>query len=161
MLSKMRTIYEIENPIFWVLIVTFVLLILGVILFVFIYKAKIYEKNKLFFSIICVFFVILLSTMIANEIDAIKIYTEYTSGNYFKVEGIIENYCIDYDKSGNVRYDEFQVNGVEFTVGGFAPVGYSTTKAMGSQLDNDIGVKIHYIPYKYTNIITHLEISEE
>lgn len=78
-----------------------------------------------------------------------------------QVEGIIENYCIDYDKSGNVRYDEFQVNGVEFTVGGFAPVGYSTTKAMGSQLDNDIGVKIHYIPYKYTNIITHQEISEE
>lgn len=90
-----------------------------------------------------------------------KVYNNYIKGNYKTIEGYISDYQTEYDLSGNTKYDSFCVSNIWFHTPGFASCwGYPLTKATGSQLDNGVKVKIHYIPYKYENVIMYLEILE-
>ncbi len=90
-----------------------------------------------------------------------KVYGEYVKGNYNTTEGYITYYQTEYDSSGNTKYDSFYVSNICFHTPGFVSRwGYPLTKETGTQLDNGMYVKIHYITYKCENVIMYLELLE-
>ena len=104
----------------------------------------------------------MISTQIYAAIDSEKkVFGEYIKGNYNTAEGYITGYSTDYDMDGNTRYDYFYVSDVYFTTPGFVSRwGYPLTKETDTQLDNEMYVKIHYVPYKFENVIMYLELLE-
>ena len=159
MIDNVHICYELENPIIVSLILIFVLILLATALLVFI-RYLIQKNGKSFlFAFIGLFFGVMILTLISSETDAIRIYNQYKKGDYYLVEGIVEQYNVDYDKAGNERYDVFYVEGVKFVVNG-TDVGYTQTKSRGSKIEKGVYVRICYIPYQNINVITRLEILE-
>ncbi len=159
MLNKDYVIYELENPTTISVISIFVLILLAIALLVFIRYLMQKNGKSFLFAFIGVFFGIMILTLVFSETDAIKIYNQYKKGDYYFVEGIVEQYNVDYDKAGNERYDVFYVEGVKFVVNG-TDIGYTQTKSRGSKIENGVYVRICYIPYQNINVITRLELVE-
>lgn len=118
--------------------------------------------GRYFLSGINLFLLFCISCSIYTEIDSKRnIYDKYIKDQYYTVEGYITEYYTNYDDLGTTRYDSFYVSDKNFHTPGFVSRwGYPLSKSTGSPLQNGIKVKIHYIPYKYENVIMYLELLE-
>ena len=154
MLDETRVIYEMENENVFSWMALFFLIFLGVILIVFVKKFIDYTHSRFIPLFIGVFFAIVIITLIGTEVDSMKMYYDYKNGDYFFIEGMVDHYEVNLEK----KYDRFWVNGKEFVINGSNTFGYDRTQSMGSELDSGVYIKIRYIPYANTNVITRLEI---
>lgn len=103
-------------------------------------------------------FIIIVST-IYSYCSSQMIWDNYKSGNYYTVEGKIEDYEIG-TKEKLAYPDRFTVNGVHFIIAESPSTGYGYSKRQydGGSLRNGLYCKIYYIPYRFENVIMKLEI---
>ena len=153
-LYEAKSFYGV-NATFIVLCVVTALVI--VLLIVFWQKVDIGVRCLL--SFIIVFFLFIIGCQIYIEIDARhKVYNEYIAGNYFEVEGEINDYTLA-EKGQSRLPDYFDVAGVTFSVPGFVSEwGYPLNRANGGELEEGLYVRVCYVPYKFENVIMKLEI---
>ena len=157
-----NVIYE-AKPYFRVsfaFIVFCVITILSIVLVIFFWK-KFDLGARCFLCFILAFLVFIMACGIYTIIDSNKVYSNYSAGKYKTIEGYIYNYRTEYSPAQSVKYDEFYVSNVYFFTPGFVSNwGYPLTQSTGSPLKDGIKVKIHYIPYKFENVIMKLQLLE-
>lgn len=148
-----RPFYGI-NPAFVILCI--IIVVIAVLLFVFWKRVDIGVRCLI--SFITVFLLFIVFCQIYTSIDAKnKIYDEYKAGNYLIVEGIITDYTLAEEGQPNLP-DNFTVNSVKFTVPGFVSTwGYPLKSVDGGVLKDGMKVRIHYITYKFENVIMMIE----
>ncbi|MGM9645336.1 MAG: hypothetical protein ACI3XS_01410 [Eubacteriales bacterium] len=114
-------------------------------------------KNKIFPFIVAAVLLIVIVACIVNFMSSYyNVWKAYTGGEGLVAEGTIENYEV---VEGRSEIDYFEVNGVEFSVPGYASeFGYELRKSDGSILDSGVKVRITYVKYKTENVIMKLEV---
>ncbi len=115
---------------------------------------------KIIFSILSIIMLLVFFSITWNELNSrIKVYDPYKKGEYQIVEGKIEKYLPNTDRTQ--LPDRFEVNDVDFVVPGFnTKWGYPLRQIEGGVLKEGLTVRIQYIHYKFENVIMKLELLE-
>lgn len=157
-----KVIYEAKpyyglNPAFVVFCI--VTIIVAIILFAFWKKVDI--GVRCFVSFIIVFFLFVICCQIYTGIHSwYNIYRAYVLGNYTIAEGTIDEYTFAEEGQPNLP-DRFSVGGVCFQAPGFVSSwGYPLKSSDGGVLKDGMVVRIHYVSYKYENVIMRIELLE-
>ncbi len=134
------------------------------ILFCF-YIVKTWRKSTIsvraFLAVVAMVMVLIIVSTAWTAIHSFQhVYIKYTRGEYATVEGIISDYEAITD--GSQMPDSFMVKGINFIAPGFTTIwGYPLRRADGGVLKDGMKVKIHYIHYKFENVIMRLEVMDE
>lgn len=157
-----NVIYEAPGEAYGLMILTAVILILLLVCLAFIYKyrKKIDHKLKCFFiAFAAILLLRIVIPMLGLDNDSNKgtLYERYLAGDCLIVEGYIEGYET---RNEWARSDIFYVNGVKFSVYELPSdiYGYRIRQINGGVLKNGEYVRIHYIEYRYTNVMMKLEL---
>lgn len=117
---------------------------------------------KITFSAISAVMLLIFFSVVFNDINSrIRVYDPYVNGKSTIIEGIITDYSPNTD--GSQLPDRFIVNDKNFAI---APIGttiwgYPLRQEDGGILKNGMHVRIHFVHYKFENVIMKLEVSEQ
>lgn len=153
--------YGISTP-FIILIIAFIIIsIYGIYIFKRNSNDRIINRIGPLVVATALLFVIIITVIISLD-SKIKVWNQYSKGNYLVAEGTIENYeeVIGLSKE-DVKYDKFSVQETVFHVPGFTTIwGYPLRRIDGGVLKNGMKVKINYIKYKFENVIMKMELAK-
>ena len=156
-----RVIYEAQEAGFDIksFVIIAILVILDIALWLWVlYDLKKGNTGDKLFIIIPFILTVAVISLIYSDLTVPDFYDEYQNGNYSVCEGKI----YEYESLKDNNYDSFYVNNELFFVSDNLAYGYGYTKRIreGGELNTGINVRICYIPYKSSNVIMKLELSE-
>lgn len=115
---------------------------------------------KIMFAFLSAVIFLIFFSLLFNEFRSKnEVYKPYVNGKSSIIEGTIEKYVPNTD--GSQLPDRFEVGSTDFAIPGFTSKwGYPLRQIDGGILKDGLKVRIHYIHYKFENVIMKLELLE-